>query len=221
MGQKPRGRRAPTRGMGRWWIRALRWWEDDPCNAVKNGIGPSLGDSSGRSRSTNSRTNLDDGGDDWETYERRCLLGLRLLASSSEPEIVIDPHVPGLLRQISNVCGLGVDGHVVRPAPSLVKTDQGMMALVSLLQDQNRRLPVIVVSGDERRSDPSAPLLDAGRLASATLSLAHTVVVPARFSYKISEEFGRIRSCFRGAVRVYMPRFDDSGGSIRSSFIRG
>lgn len=138
------------------------------------------------------------------------LLGLRLLASSSETELVIDPHVPGLLRQVSDACGLSVDGYVVKPTPSRVMTDQGMMELVSLLQDQTRRLPVIVASGDERKPEPSVPLLDAGRLASATLGLAHTVVVPAHYSYRISEEFGRVRSCFHGAVRVYMPRFDGS-----------
>ena len=44
----------------------------------------------------------------------------------------------------------------------------------------------------------------------ATFSLAHVVVLPARYSYALSEAFGKTRSVFHGAVRAYKGGFDAS-----------
>lgn len=77
-----------------------------------------------------------------------------------------------------------------------------------MLEDPGRTLPVFVASGDERLKDPSVPLIDVNLLARATMGLAHVVVLPAGFTYALSDRFGKTRSVFFGAVRAFMPGFD-------------
>ncbi len=80
--------------------------------------------------------------------------------------------------------------------------------LIDLLETQDRALPVFVASGVEGAADPDRPLIDTAELARTTLGLAHVVVLPARYTYALTDQFGKMRSVFHGAVRVYMPGFD-------------
>ena len=134
-------------------------------------------------------------------------LSLRLLLSSPEDEPAIEPAVPGLLRQIGDTCGLVNDGRRLADQPWRVDSDDAVAALIELLGARERRLPVVVASGDERADDPSAPLLDVETLAAKMLGLAHVVVLPAPFTYRLSDEFGKVRSVYHGAARLYLPGF--------------
>ncbi|MCY4374860.1 MAG: hypothetical protein OXC31_13900 [Spirochaetaceae bacterium] len=138
------------------------------------------------------------------------LMSVRLLASSHEAGLEISPHVPGLVQQIVDECGVSADGVVVATAPHGIETEGEAERLIGLLENPRRRLPVIVASGDERGIDAAAPLINADSLAVATLGLAHVVVVPARLCYALSAAFGRVRSVFHGGVRVYMSEFDSA-----------
>lgn len=138
------------------------------------------------------------------------LLSLRLLVASPEEEPEFDPAVPGLLRQIAQRYDLLASGFALSEAPWLIGSDADLKRLIEMLEAPARRLPVFLAAGDERANDPGKPLIDADTLARTTTGLAHVVVVPARFTYGLSDAFGKLRSCYHGAVRVYLPGFDSA-----------
>jgi hypothetical protein len=134
-------------------------------------------------------------------------ISLRLVLSTSEDKPDIEPAVPGLLRQIADRVGLQVGNHAATGEPWFITSDAELDRLIEMLEARDRGLPLVVASGDERDSEPDQPLIDVGLLARTTLGLARVVVVPAARTYGLSDAFGRMRSVFRGAVRVYMPGF--------------
>ena len=137
-------------------------------------------------------------------------MSLRLMASSSEMDLEISPHVPGVIRKIASRCGLLCSGGFsISDIPKYIGS-KDLDELIALLESPNRRLPVIVASGDERSQDTTKPLIDTRLLAQATLGLAHVVVLPAVCSYALSDAFGKVRSVFHGAVRIYKYGFNRS-----------
>jgi hypothetical protein len=73
--------------------------------------------------------------------------------------------------------------------------------------DRNRKLPLFVLTVPENQHNHNQPLLDAFGLARAALGIAIVVVVPAMFTWVLTDRFGKQRSVFGGAVRVYLPGF--------------
>lgn len=130
--------------------------------------------------------------------------------ASPEGESEFDPAVPGLVRQIALHCGLSAGGFALSDTPWQIGSDEDLEELINMLEASSRRLPVFVASGDERAGDPAQPLIDVDTLARATIGLAHVVVVPAPFTYGLSDAFGKVRSCYHGAVRAYLPGFDSA-----------
>lgn len=137
-------------------------------------------------------------------------LSVRLLVASPEEEPDFVPAVPRLVRQIAADCGLSAGGFPLSDVPRRVSSDEDLAVLIDVLEAPSRRLPVFVASGDERALDPARPLIDVDTLARATIGLAHVVVLPAPFTYGLSDAFGKVRSCYHGAVRVYLPGFDSA-----------
>ena len=138
-------------------------------------------------------------------------LSVRLIASSREKGMNITPHVPGFLHQIGDKLELSVGGIAIQNRPMHVRSEEeDLEALIALLQNPERRLPVIVAAGDEREPDPASPLIDTESLARATFGLAHVFALPAAYTYGLSVTFGKARSVFHGAVRVYLRGFDAS-----------
>lgn len=148
-------------------------------------------------------------------------LSLRLLVNSPEPELLINPHVPGLLRQIADRCGLWAGGHPIKGVPWRVESDEEVDTLIALLESRARRLPVLVASGDERAHDPARPTLDVDLLAQATLGMAHVVILPAHLTYALSDAFGKVRSVYHGAVRAYLSGFDSASDPYEHRLIIG
>lgn len=146
-------------------------------------------------------------------------LSLRLLVSTGEDELRIDPHVPGLLQQVAKHCGLRVGGYDAAPGALHVQSADDFDQFIAMLESPERRLPIFVASGDERTADPDRPLIQADRLARATLGLAHVVVLPAAATYSLSDAVGNARSVFHGAVRVYMPGFDTAADPYQHRLI--
>jgi hypothetical protein len=146
-------------------------------------------------------------------------LSLRLLVSTGEDELRISPHVPGLLQQVAKHCGLRVGGYDAVPEVLQVLSADDFDQFIEMLESPERRLPVFVASGDERAADPDRPLIQADKLARATLGLAHVVVLPAAATYSLSDAVGNARSVFHGAVRVYMPGFDTAADPYQHRLI--
>jgi len=137
------------------------------------------------------------------------LLGYRLLVNSSEDQFSIVPSVPGLVLQIAENCGLRDDDFIISTRPQMVDDEADAQRLIDWLASSSRRLPVIVASGDERSDHPNRALVNVDELAKGLCGLAHIVEVPARFTYLLSDTFGKSLSTFHGAVRIYNPGFDD------------
>ena len=149
-------------------------------------------------------------------------LSVRLKASSLESGMDISPHVPGFVHQIGEKCELYIDGIPIHSRPKHLQDDAAdLEELIALVENPSRRLPVIVASGDERSSDPNAPLIDVERLARAMFGLAHVIVLPASGSYALSDAFGRIRSVFHGGIRTYLRGFDASADPYRHRLYLG
>ena len=133
----------------------------------------------------------------------------RLLASTSEDTLIIEPHAPGFVLQIAENCGLSRGSYDVVAEPWLIDSDSEADRLVDMLTDASRKLPVFVLTVPEAASDPYVPLLDASVLARAIVGIGHVVILPASFTWALTDRFGKQRSVFGGAVRAYLPGFDE------------
>ena len=135
-------------------------------------------------------------------------ISLRLLVGTPEANLSISHHVPGVLQQIAEKCGLSVGPFPLKAQAWRIDTHADLEDLVAMLESEDRRLPILLASGDERAKDPTTPLIDADALARATLGIAHVVALPAAQTYTLSDAFGKERSVYYGAIRIYFPRFD-------------
>lgn len=100
--------------------------------------------------------------------------------------------------------GWRVDG-----SSALIASREEVAALIALLNDPQRELPVVVVTEFAR----SEFCIDADRLAGRAPGLAHVVRLPVEGTLALTDALGRDRSVFKGAIRTYFPGFgqpDDS-----------
>lgn len=156
------------------------------------------------------------------TADQRCLTSLRLSMTTREEQPQYAPAVPGLLRQLADRCGLTVSRRPLRTDAWRVHRAADAEALIAWLADPARRLPVIVAAADgQKGEDPDRPLIDPDALAPKTLGLAEVVVLSAKQSYALSDAFGKIRSVYRGALRIYHPGFDGGADPYEHPLILG
>jgi hypothetical protein len=134
---------------------------------------------------------------------------LRLLVGSPEASLRIEPHVPGVVRQVVRSPGLLAGAIRLTDRPVVARSDRDTELLVSALIDPLRKLPIIVLSVPSSSADLNSPLLDAGTLAKACAGLALVVVLPSQFSWALTERFGKQLSVYEGAARVYLPGFSE------------
>lgn len=138
---------------------------------------------------------------------RNVRFGLRLLASAPEADpLTVEPAVPGLLRQLAKECALYQGTTRLIPKPWTVESDDDTRLLIDTLFEPLRREPVFVLS---IASDALVPYMPPVPLARASVGLARTVVLPARFTWSLAERLGKRLSVFGGAIRAYMPGFTE------------
>lgn len=135
-------------------------------------------------------------------------LSVRLLASTDEDALIVEPHVPGFVNQLAEFKLLSAFGVMLNSDPNIINSLSDMDALIDLLVSPRRRIPIVIATGDERRVNRNSPLIDAKLLSKAMVGLALVFVVPADFTRALSDTFGRIRSVYHGGVRIYLPSFD-------------
>lgn len=129
----------------------------------------------------------------------------RLLVSTAESTLVIEPHSPGFLQQLTDSCGLSQGNYEINSVPWTIRSDEECDHLIEMLRDADRRVPVFVLTTQGNLD----PLLDAISLSRALLGIGYVVVVPGAFTWALTQRFGRQRSVFGGAVRAYLPGFND------------
>ena len=136
--------------------------------------------------------------------DQHALFSLRLLVNTPESTLRIEPSVPGLVRQVATACGLNYGPSLFEVRPWTLESRQHAEMLCDFILDPARRHPIFACSVPERADEP---LLDAQLLSKHTLGIARVVVVPATYSWVLTEAFGKSRSVFAGAVRAYLPGF--------------
>ncbi|HEX4022387.1 MAG TPA: hypothetical protein VHX63_14675 [Acidobacteriaceae bacterium] len=134
---------------------------------------------------------------------------LRLLVGTPEEFLSIEPHVPGVVRQLISKPGLMAGAYKLVDRPVVVHSKKSVELLIDALVDPNRKLPIIALSVPSGSANPSQPLLDAKTLAEACAGLAITVIIPAEYSWHLTERFGKQLSVYEGAARVYLPGFTE------------
>jgi len=132
------------------------------------------------------------------------LFSLRLLVSSPETTLQIEPAVPGLVRQVATACGLQQGGSRLDATPWHIASEQDALELVAALLNPGRVVPYLICSVAERETQPG---INTQLLAKVTLGIAKVVVVPAAHTWVLTQQLGKPLSVFNGAVRAYMPGF--------------
>ncbi len=135
---------------------------------------------------------------------------LRLLLGSPEATLdEIEPHVPGVVRQLIRKPGIYAGIFRLTDQPLTINSESDANLLIDALLDTTRTLPIIVASVPATSSQLDCPLIDATALAKACAGLAIVLVLPARFTWLLTERFGRRLSVYEGAVRIYLQGFTE------------
>lgn len=134
-----------------------------------------------------------------------CTLSVANAASVVAP-LPIDPRCPSIIRtllaQFSDWQFNGTP--IAAPKPRRLIDKVGGMQLADEIRDATRNLPVVVVS--EIEDEQLWPKL-AEQLAFDLAGLAHVAVIDDSATWSLSDEVGKLHSCYRGAVRLYWPPY--------------
>lgn len=136
--------------------------------------------------------------------EASALFSLRLLASSPEATLLVEPAVPGLVRQIATTCGLRQSGRQLDGGAWHITSEDDAQELVAALLNPDRTVPYLVCSVAESETQLG---INSQLLAKVTLGIARVVVVSAAHTWVLTQHLGKSLSVFNGAVRAYMPGF--------------
>ncbi|WP_125996067.1 hypothetical protein [Sphingomonas sp. S-NIH.Pt15_0812] len=135
-------------------------------------------------------------------------LGVRSIVNSSEAVLTITPSVPGLVYQIAQKIGLS-DGIIKAHGKCWwARTLDDVDKVIRWIFEDARRLPLIVVTEDDRRQVQGQHLQLLNRLAKSLCGLAHVVFIPASLNYRLSAAVGEKFKVFHGGLRVYQPGFN-------------
>ncbi|RDE49301.1 MAG: hypothetical protein DVS81_17330 [Candidatus Accumulibacter meliphilus] len=136
--------------------------------------------------------------------ETRALFSLRLLVSSPEATLQVEPAVPGLVRLIATTCGLQQNGSPLDATAWHIASEDDAQELVAALINPARTVPYLVCSVAESEAQPG---INSQMLAKVALGIARVVVVPAAQTWVLTQQLGKPLSVFNGAARAYMPGF--------------
>lgn len=132
----------------------------------------------------------------------------RLLVSTPEDDLQIEPHTPGFIQQIVENCRLISGQKLLSVAPAIYETEANAEDLINHLIDPSRQLPIFVVTLAENRQ-ADHPTIDTAALSRAVLGIGHVALLHPAATWRLTERFGKFKSVFGGAARVYLPGFSD------------
>lgn len=132
----------------------------------------------------------------------------RLLVSTPEADLQIEPHTPGFIQQVVENCGLFKNKRQFCLAPTIFETEADAEELIDYMIDPSRQLPIFVVTlAENEQVNPAT--LDTVALSRAVLGIGYVALLHPAATWRLTERFGKLRSVFGGAARVYLPGFSD------------
>ncbi len=137
------------------------------------------------------------------------VFSLRTLAKSTEMKMRVQPRVPGFLEHVAKECTMEQGAAKIEKEPWVIESEYDAANLAEFLVDPDRRTPAFVLTVPEESEDPNVPLLDPVPLTVDTLGIAKVIVLPAEYTWKLTNRFGKRLSVYRGAMRVYLNGFND------------
>ena len=144
-----------------------------------------------------------------ERRGRKPRISIRVMAKSAEIKLRIQPVVPRFFEHVANECNLQQGNVKIERDPWIIESDYDATTLTEFLVDPERHTPAFVLTVPEEAEDPNEPVLDPLPLSRDTLGIAKVIVLPAEFTWKLTNRFGKRLSVYRGAMRVYLPGFSD------------
>lgn len=132
----------------------------------------------------------------------------RLLVSTPETDLQIEPHTPGFIQQVVENCGLVSGKKLLSVAPTVHETEADAEDLIEYLIDPSRQLPIFVVTLAEN-GQAEHPTLDTVAISRAMLGIGYVALLQPAASWRLTDRFGKFKSVFGGAARVYLPGFSD------------
>ena len=132
----------------------------------------------------------------------------RLLVSTPEVDLQIEPHTPGFIQQVVENCRLISGQKLLSFAPTVYENETDVEDLIDYLIDPSRQLPIFVVTLAEN-GQAEHPTLDTTALSRAVLGIGHVALLHPEATWRLTERLGKLKSVFGGAARVYLPGFSD------------
>lgn len=139
----------------------------------------------------------------------------RLLVSTPESELQINPHTPGFIQQVARKCRLMRGAQQLSSEPLVFKTDDDAEELIKHLIDPARELPTFVLTLSENRESR----IDSEALSRAMLGIGHVALLHPESAWRLTREFGKLRSVFSGAARIYLPGFTEDADPYRHHLV--
>lgn len=116
---------------------------------------------------------------------------------------------PGLWASMATRLACAVNGEQVRYGHVDSHTTGNVGALVARINDQNRRLPVVVVAVENWSGAPAIEPALPQRISRELFGLAHVhLLSDSAAAWEFSDAIGSEHACYNGAVRIYWPGFD-------------
>src|SRR5262249_3530285 len=137
----------------------------------------------------------------------------------SENELVIEPHTPGFVQQIAEKYLLSCGSIDLSPEPWLIESEDDVRQFIDLMIDRNRTVPLFLLTVPDGSMDPNRPLLDAFSLARATIGIGKVVIIPAAYTWALTDRLGRQRSVFGGAARAYLSGFSEDSNPYQHRLV--
>lgn len=147
---------------------------------------------------------------------QEALMSVRLLVSSPERNLAIEPTVPGFVQQLASECGLYHRNSQLNIEPWVIQSNDDAHILIEKMIDIERRIPIFALSVPEYDINP---VLNPSQLARATLGIATIVILPAPFTWVLTKHLGKQLSVYNGAVRTYLPGFTEDADPYRHKLV--
>lgn len=143
------------------------------------------------------------------SHGAKAYAGMRLTCVSRGENVPFGPSVPSFIRDIGKSIGI-VDGERrFNETPWRIQTDEDVDEFLSFLMSPQRKRQIIVLSLPGRESVLADAAIDGFKLAKSCFGVAHVVILPVKQSWRLTEVLGKELAVFNGAVRTYMPGFDN------------